>query len=163
MCCGFRLPAQFMKSMSSCGHTFRVALFCLWLRLKCAGAGMYSLCTGLDPAARMSFPALQPLQPSVCEISLMRQLMRNWCLLAAVIFIPSSVSNGTAALVIPLSSSSQCSDDGKIKLQMEKGFSVLQAKLSHLLSLTFLCCFHTPCQPRIIPSQDCLLQGTAAF
>jgi len=45
--------------------------------------------------------------------------MRNWCLLAAVIFIPSSVSNGTAALVIPLNSSSWCPDCGKIRLQME--------------------------------------------
>lgn len=50
----------------------------------------------------------------------MRRLMRNWCLLAAVIFTPSSVSNGTAALVIPLNSSSWCSDCGRIKLQMEK-------------------------------------------
>lgn len=32
--------------------------FCLWVRLKCAGTGMYFLCAGLDPAARMSFPAL---------------------------------------------------------------------------------------------------------
>lgn len=89
----------------------------MWLGLKCPGTGMQCLCTGLDPADRMSFPARWPLKRPVCAISLMRRLMRNGCRrLAAVIFIPSSVSNGTAALVIPLNSS----DCGRRKLQMEK-------------------------------------------
>lgn len=85
----------------------------------------------------------------------MRPLMRNGCLLAAVIFIPSSLSNGTAALVMPLNSS----DCWEERAANGKVSSVLQAKPSHLLSLTFLCFFHTPWEPSIIPSQDCLLQG----
>lgn len=155
--CVFSIPARFPKSVSSWGHIhLGLALFLFVSEVSRHRDAVSVYWSGSSRQNVISSPLAS--KTFCCAISLMRWLLRNGCLLAAVIFIPSSLSNGTAALVIPLNSSG-CKEE---KAANGKDL-VLQANLSYLLSLTFLCCFHTPWEPSIIPSQDCLLQGTASL